>query len=266
MIFAVTTTTAQKLKLFNLPVKSVFFTYGSDEDLLNGMDSDYFRAMAKEPNAYLDNLDFENAQIYSAICENPNMELGLTLQLPRKLDFSLAASAVFNRVDAISYDWRYFDSYDYDYLNLSTYSDEFALDFSVNQRVELALWRNKLGNAPFNLYLGLGANMGYISYNEMYVYGAVDYTVDDFSYRQYSELNDEVMDNPEYEYYNEYVELKNGITKRVYGQAGFGITLLRRFEVGMRGRYGYGYRAFRGAGLKTTNLKSLGIFARYLVF
>ncbi|MEM0994931.1 MAG: hypothetical protein AAGI49_18005 [Bacteroidota bacterium] len=260
------TLAAQDLKLGKFPIKTFYANFGWDEDLLSNMSSDYFQDMARTPNARLEAMNIHNVEVYSMICENPNIEIGVTLELPRNLELSLGAAAMFNRVDGITYDWRSVQNWDANYMNYSSYADEYALDVALNKRIAVALWRNKLGNAPINLYIGAGTNAGFITNNRMYAYGSSSYTVVDFSYDNSDQLVENVIGNESYDHFNDEVELRNGFTQRIYGQGAVGITFLRRLELGLEGKYGYGYRVIGGAGAKTTNLRSIGLFARWLMF
>lgn len=268
LAFGATTVTAQGLQVGKFPVKAFYFSYGNDQDLLSSMDNEYFQRMAKRPNANLEAMSFRDVDIESMICENPNLELGLVLELPRRMELSLGVTAIFNRVDALSYNWRRNGNADYgniNYMNFSTYADEFGVEASLLKRLELTFWKNRLNNSPINLYVGAGTNVGLIVNNELYAYGSQNYTVESYSYNNYTNLRSDVANNPDYEYYNERVDLKGGFTQRIYGEAAIGFTLIRRVEVGLQGKYGYGYRAMGGAGWKTTNLKSIGLFARALL-
>lgn len=256
---------AQK-KLFGHPIKSVTVFFGEDRDLLSSMDSDYFLSMTKnEADRQHFNQDFSDRNVASMICENPNISVFVGLELPRNFEWNLGINAIFNRVDALTYEYYNWDGANSDYANFSTYSDEIALESSLVKRIGLLPFRNRLGNQVVNLYVGAGTNLGVIFDHEMYSYGSREVTVEDYSYNQYDDLQRDIMDDTEYEYYNEEFDLQGGFTQRVYGQAGIGFTLIRRVEIGVQGKYGVGYRYMGGAGIKSTKLESIGFTLKWLL-
>lgn len=256
---------AQKM-LFGHPIKSVTVFYGQDRDLLSSMDSDYFLSMAQnEEDKQYFTQEFSDRDVASMICENPNITLSVGIDLPRNFEWNLGVNAIFNRVDALTYEYSNWDGFDSNYANFSTYSDEVALESSIVKRIGLLPFRNRLGNQVVNLYVGAGTNIGAIFNNRMYSYGSQEVTAADFSYNEYDQLQRDVMDNTEYEYFNEDFELRGGFTQRIYGQAGIGFTIARRVELGVQGKYGVGYRYMGGAGIKNTTLESFGFTLKWLL-
>ncbi len=256
-------------------IKSVSLSLSHDRDLLSSMDNAYFTDAMKTPsdNSVLTE-KFSDAQVASMVCENPNMNLNIVLELPRQLEWSLGVNAIISRYDALSYSSTSDSNWGFDYANFSTTADEFGIETSLVKRISLSAYRNKLGNSPINLYVGAGTNIGVIVNNKLYAYGSNQSMVEDFTYTNSSQLRSEVEENTQVPFYsssiffndfNEEVKLNGGFSQRIYGQLGIGFTIARRFEIGLQGKYGVGYRVIKGADTKKTTLESVGLTMKWLL-
>ncbi|MEL6988196.1 MAG: hypothetical protein AAGK97_10230, partial [Bacteroidota bacterium] len=66
------------------------------------------------------------------------------------------------------------------------------------------------------------------------------------------------------EEFSDNYRLKNGIHQRIYLQAGVGVRILNRMELGLEGRFGYGYRKTAGTNIQGSELTSVGLNAKWL--
>ena len=257
------------------PIKSVSLSISHDRDLLSSMDNAYFTdAMkTKSDNSVLTE-KFSDAQVESMVCENPALNLNIVLELPRNIEWSMGLNAIVSRYDAISYKSANDSNWGFNYANLSTTADEYGVETALIKRISLSAHRNKLGNSPINLYVGAGTNLGAIVNNKLYAYGSEESMVESFSYTNSSQLRSEVESNTQAPFYgssifyndfNEEVELNSGFSQRVYGQLGIGFTIARRFELGLQGKYGIGYRVIKGAETKKTTLESIGLSMKWML-
>ena len=254
---------AQSTKLlFGMPVKSVGVSMGIDEDRLSGIGAEYFLSQARDADmrALADEFDFTEQDVYSMICENPyfRIDVALAPRFTNNAELRLGVLGIFNRTDWVSYRNRieYGDA-NTDYLNFSTYGNEVALE---------GTFLKSTGKKVFNLYGGLGTNIGYTFGNYGYVNGSKTITADDMQYSlrsaggalEYMENNDEA-----YHSFHESFQLRNGLSQRVFVMGGMGMTLFQKFELALEGRYGRGYRLVKGTGAHGTELYSINVATRW---
>jgi len=168
------------------------------------------------------------------MCENPNLRVSLVLEPQRWSNVELHTSGVFifNRVDEV-----YMQDYDnkgYSYADISMYSNEIGLEGVLLKKVPVFGWK------ALNLYGGIGTNAGYQFGNELYAQA---------SQAQYEPDRTG----------------SNGISARVFGQAGIGVTFFRRVELGLEGRYGAGFRHYFGTDTDFSNLHSVAVNLKYVL-
>ena len=254
---------AQSTKLlFGMPVKSVGISMGVDEDRLSGIGADYFLSQSRDADmrALADDFEFAEKDVYSMICENPyfRIDVALAPRFTNNAELRLGVLGIFNRTDWVSYRNSYeYGSANTDYINFSTYGNELALE---------GTFLKSTGKKIFNLYGGVGTNIGYTFGNNAFVNGSKTITADDMQYSlrsaggalEYMENND-----AEYQSFHEYVQLRNGISQRVFVMGGMGITLFQKFELALEGRYGRGYRLVKGTGAHGTELYSINVATRW---
>jgi len=78
----------------------------------------------------------------------------------------------------------------------------------------------------------------------------------------------DIVSGNTYDYYDENdhnFEIKNAFHQRVFLQTGIGIIFLKRLEIGLEGRFGYGYKATIDGPIRTTNLKSVGLSTKWIL-
>lgn len=242
-------------------VKSFGMSFSFDEEMLGQMDHKYFLSTVRGNTDYnYSNLNFDEEDVYSMACENPNIRLNLTLLPPamRNVELNLALIGIINRVDYVSY-----QSYDRQSGNNQSMTFDLVSD-AVNLEVGL-MKRFPLGRT-FNFYTGLGTNMGVTTGGSLSVWGnnimiednnviGLRNTEEPEPYGGYTDM----------ESLNETYSTKTAFSQRVFAQAGFSFAILQRLELGAEYRRGIGYRAVRGAEVNGTQLHSVGFNLRWLV-
>lgn len=232
-----------------MKVKKFGISLGQDWDMLPGLSKDML--LSKTDGSMAGNLsslfDLDNSEQYSGTCENPNLRVSLVLEPQRWSNVELHTSGVFifNRVDEV-----YMQDYDnkgYSYADISMYSNEIGLEGVLLKKVPVFGWK------ALNLYGGIGTNAGYQFGNELYAQA---------SQAQYEpDRTGSTRDTQEvYE-----TTISNGISARVFGQAGIGVTFFRRVELGLEGRYGAGFRHYFGTDTDFSNLHSVAVNLKYVL-
>lgn len=241
-------------------VKKVDFSLGYETDYINDMDYSFFVGhMDETQQARLSELNFENSDFYAGICENPSINLGLTLVHPAlpRLEWRNALAIKPNRVDGISY----YNNSDYDgaYITMNGRHAEFTLESAGLFKASI------LG--ILNLYGGAGTNIGLTTNNETCVFTSFDLTANDISFRNTNEINNNV---PSGQYgsgdgYHDCFNTGSQINQRVFLQVGAGLVFFKRVELGMDIKYGVGYRADFGHSMDGTQLVAVNLSARYIL-
>ena len=244
-----------KIKKFNV-------SFGFDTDMIKNLEYEYMlkTGVGVDESKYA-GLDFAPEDMYGGVCENPNIRLGVTMGVPglRNVDLNLGAMAVFNRYDGVYYNTtNSFEDYlnsDYNYLSITSMNDEIALEASIDKSVNFLRF--------FNLYGGLGTNIGYSYRGELQINGNIDErSVDPNLARENSDI---VMGNTFHDYEYETFDLKDGLHQRVFGHLGVSGVILKRLEIGLDYRHGVGYRKVFDGPTKTTRLNSIGLSFNWLL-
>ena len=249
-------------KFFNLnnwQIDKVNLHFGMDKDMLKGMHQDMFLDMAKDEILFdYSNLEFENTDMYSMVCENPNIRLEASLVSPlfKNTEWRIGLNAIINRIDAITYsnsDYNYYG--ESEYLNFNNYSNEISLETAVLKTLPLG--------KRFSLQGGLGANVGYSYMNSLDIWGStLDKSASTVTYSNLGEISDEIASS-NYEYHSDYYSLRDGVSQRAYLIVGANVRVLKRVELGFDIRRGYGYRAIFGSPVATTKLHAFSLSAKY---
>ena len=137
---------------------------------------------------------------------------------------------------------------------MNSWGNEIALDLALVRRLEAG---------PFALHLGVGGNTGYSFGNQIDITGSVN-TESSISALKTSGLS-RLRSDDYGRLYVDGVDASDGISQRVYAQLGWSVTLFRRVEIGMEGRWGYGYRWYFDGSPISTNLRSMGAVARWVL-
>lgn len=246
-------------------VKRVGITFGVDQDMISGLDDQHLISlMDADAKSHYADIDFDEQYKYAGICENPHLRLSLSLvssSMPNT-EVNLAVNAIFNRNDGVSY-------YNHDdklgstsYLSFDAYGSELNADISIVKSKTLL--------NTFRFYGGLGTNLGYAFDNSLSI-NASDYrTVLDYSLLETGQIvtPSSIDFMPDQEDYFEYYQRHNvsdGISQRLFAQAGMSIIAFRRLELGLEGRLGYGYRLHFGRNFTGVRHQSLGFTARWIL-
>lgn len=233
----------------NWLIKSIDVSLGVDEDRVSGLSNDYFTDMIRSDDVAYIGPNFDSQNAYSMICENPYVRIMATIAPlgSKSTEIRVGLNGIFNRLDGVSY---YSDE---GFANFSTIGDEIAIESAFIKTT--GIW-------GLRFYGGVGTNTGFAFNNRYYGWGSENIIVDNVSLRAADNQSiDEVMQISD-PYYNE-VELRNGMSQRLFLQGGVGFRFFKRVEVGLEGRYGYGYRWIAGAGKKAIRLQSVAFNARY---
>jgi len=232
-----------------LKIKKVGISLGQDWDMLPGLSKDML--LSKTDGSMADALsplfDLDDSYQYSGTCENPNIRASLVLEPQRWSNVELHTSGVFifNRIDAIYMSDS--DDEGYSYADIEMRSNEIGLEGVLLKRVPVFGWD------ALNLYGGVGTNAGYQFGNRLYA--------------KASETEYDVV-RPTGDRYTEEIHessIKNGISARVFGQAGIGVTFFGRVELGLEGRYGAGFRHYSGTDTDFSNLHSIALNLKYVL-
>ncbi len=250
---------SQQIILFNKwKVRSFSVTFGADEDRIKNLDYTYMLKTAKGVNeSGFEDLNFAPEHLFSMACENPNIRLTASLDVPglknTELDFSVYG--IVDRYDYVSYHTRNSDhdwlNDEYEYLSFNSTQNELGLESTIKKRVNLNF---------INLYGGLGTNLGYAFGGKMTIDGNAEQTASQNADRN---LNDIVGGNYYQDYYYDEFKVRDGIQQRIYGQIGVGFIFFKRLELGIDYRRGFGYRAHFGAPVVEVDLHALSTTIRW---
>lgn len=251
----------------NLKLKKVGIHYGAEQDLTMGnkMSHQYFSSIVKDARITSDIASDVHANYYkhSGVCENPHLQVDLAFKLPnpnRELQFQLMS--IFNRVDGISYN-RASEATGPEFLNYDLYSSEFALQANYAFKKELNIIKNVLG---INFYGLGGANIGYQFNNELFVSGSTDLRDRQLGVRMLADgIDNARIDFDSVESFQNNYNASNAINQRAYVGGGIGVVFFNRLEVGMNGKFGYGYRYHFSNDFATTNIRSFDFSAKWVL-
>lgn len=231
-------------------VQKIDFSLGYETDYVNNMDYNFFLGhMEASQQAELANLNFQDSDFVSGICENPSINLGLTLQHPalKSLEWRNSFSYKPNRRDGV----YYYNSSDYagEFVSINGTHAEFALESAAIFRLPVFSF--------FNLYGGVGTNLGITDNNRTCVRTSFDISGDNVSFRA------DAPDGADFNGYSDCFHTGSQINQRVFLQVGTGFVMFKRVEFGIDMKYGVGYRADLGQSVDGTQLVSTNLNLRY---
>lgn len=247
-------------------IKSFGISLGYDQDMLTGMDYTYFLSTIQEETRFkYSNLNLNREYVGSMICENPHLRLNLSLLPPglKNTELNLALVGIAGRIDYVEYvspNEANLEDPEFQYLSFDLTSDEIDLEASFLKRIPI-------GRA-FNLYGGLGTNLGFTTRNHLYVNGQNILIEEDkvMGFSDIPELRDDSEETSfEPSYFSEYYHSKTAFSQRLFAQIGFSFAIVNRFEFGLEYRRGIGYRHVGGASTNTTHLQSVGLSTRWIL-
>jgi len=257
LLFIVQLNAQKTFNIGSFTVKKIDVRLGYETDMVNGLDYSYFvNQMPIEHQGLFSSADFNPTTLYGGICENPSLELGLTLIHDNLPNFEWRNSLAYkqDRVDAVTYYSN--DFFDSRYVNFDSRHDEYTLESSLVYKLPIFSF--------FNLYGGIGTNIGLVPQSETCVFASLDFNVDGLGYQNIEEVNQTVMaDN--YPFYGDCYETGAQLNQRVFLQAGAGLKFFNKIEVGMDFKYGHGYRADFKNDVIGTNIISSNLTLRYIL-
>ncbi len=236
-----------------MKVKKFGISIGQDWDMLPGLSTDMLLQKTDTRTAEVIQPFLNSASYYqsSMFCENNNFRLSLVFEPQRWKNVELHTSGVFlfDRRDGV-YFYNRDDNGDYSNLNFTLHGSEIDLETVLLRRVPVFGFLNK---QFLNLYGGIGSNVGYQFGNYM----SID------SYRTIQP--DRETGDWESEYFYDYDNVNDGVSARVFAQAGLGVTFFRRIELGFEFRYGAGFRHYFATDTDFTNLHSTAFNLKYVL-
>lgn len=249
-----------ELSIGAFKIKKFDFSLGYETDYINDIDYTFFRdQMPEAQQAVMSDLNFRPEDFYSGVCENPSINIGLTLEHQALKNFEWRNSLAYkpNRVDGVSYYNN--SSFDGEYLNIHSTHDEFTVESALLFKLPVLQF--------LNVYVGAGTNLGVTTNNHTCVYTSFDLTAQDISFSNINEITQGV---PAGEFgsgdgYNNCFDTGVQMNQRVFGQLGTGIIFFKRIEVGFDMKYGYGYRADFGSSIDGTHIVSTNLNLRYIL-
>ncbi len=236
-----------------MKVKKFGISLGQDWDMLPGLSTEtILRKTDGRLSQDLESFfDLPNSSQYSSACDNPNFRLSLVFEPERWRNVELHTSGVFifNRMDAVYlYDN---DNYGYSNLNIILHGNEIDAEAVLLKRVPVFGFLNR---KFFNLYGGIGSNVGYQFGNYISVRGH-NQTFDPGRQGNFRDAT----------YINDYTDITDGVSARVFAQVGYGITFFRKLELGFEARYGAGLRHNFMTNTDFTNLHSVAFNMKYVL-
>ncbi len=237
-------------------MKKVGLAAGFDQDRLKGLSHNYILSTARnQSNANFEDVPFATDDMQSMTCENPNLRAEITLSHPALInsELRLGLNAMIQRADAVNY-WGEQTDRGRESLKIQSWTNEIALE---------AAWIKYWNAGIFNVHAGPGTNLGYTFSGVVSIDG--EYLTMDEDNKLQSRVEASENGLLVLEDYDEYLRSKNAVHQRLYLTGGVGLTLADRLEISLDGRYGYGYRAIRGAGFQGTQLRSFGISAHWIL-
>ncbi len=266
LLVAVATLLSCSLFSQNLPVptkwkiKKLGVSFGTDLDMIRGIDFDYMMQTAKGVDqSRFNNVVFQEDMV-AGVCENPNIRLMAALEVPglKNVELNFALNGVFNRYDGVFYhadEVQYaINNNEFEYVSVNTMTTELGLESSITRRFSVLNF--------LNFYVGVGTNLGYTFSGDMTINGNQWKTLQQNLNRPNTDI---VSGNTYSDYVFESYDAKDAFHQRAFTHLGFGILLFKRLELGIDSRCGIGYRAVIDAPTKKTNLNSIALSARWVL-
>ena len=232
---------------------------GQDQDLLSTMSPDYFLQTTRSQSQYdyssLEQLDKQ--YVYSMVCENPHLRLGVNMQHRRlpQLELSLNMLGIFNRIDEVAFATpdKYWGDEDFQYLSMSVYTNEIGIEPALSDRLQ---------GGAFALIGSVGANAAYIFDGTLDIYGHnLNIAENRLAFRDDGTPNGSQVEP----YIDEYLTMRNGFSTRAFASLGGSITFLKRLELGAQLTYGLGKRFINLADPVNTELRSFSFRAAWVL-
>lgn len=244
---------SQDAKTSGFKIKAIDLNLSMEADFIKDMDADYFLNQIPDvQKSRVDDLNFQPNEVVSMACENPSINLGLTLVNTRFKNIEWRNAFAFkpNRIDNITY--RNSSNVRGNYIMIHGNHTEFTL--------ESALLYKLSGFDTFILYGGIGTNLGITTNNRIHVNTAMDLTAPDTSYSDSLQEDQNFLNR-----YSEKFNTGSQLNQRIFLQSGFGIKFFQRIEIGLDVKYGYGYRADLFDSINRTHIVAFNLNSRYIL-
>ncbi len=235
---------------------------GVDKDMIQGMSSQKMFSRTNSDVGNLIDAELGDEYTYNMICENPNVRATIVMEPAffKNTEIQTSLNFIWGRLDAISYyEPNNWDG-DYNHYHIDMSGSEVDLEASIVKRLDVK-W--------MKLYGGAGFNVGYHFNNWLWVNGAYSEEIMERGDRSIREIFNPAGDNYHFSNYSDsfhYSErVGNGTSTRLFAQAGIGFVILKRVELGMNYRYGYGLRTYNKGDNDFTNLQSWGLNLKYVL-
>lgn len=239
---------SNSLNLGNFKIKKFYVSFGEDRDMVRSIGFDYFaNQVPDELNFPFRDASFSDSELESAWCENPNLSLGFTLEHPavKNIQWRNALNIINGRNDGVRYGTQNGRG---DYLNFNATQNELAL--------ETALLYNLKLTRHFNLYGGLGTNIGGVTDNRICYSAYTEDRVEEIGSDGATQFSDRFV--------SDCFEGENQLAQRFFLEYGFSWVMFKRFELGLNYRKGFGYRL--GADASTgTRLNGFNLSMGYIL-
>jgi hypothetical protein len=229
-----------------LGIKKLTISQNFENDMLKGMDFDYFNGLLPADNEFNFRSDqFQKDQINSMSCDNAGVTLEITLSAPQAewLEWRLGGQYITDKIDAVTYN--------------NTMNDEMGDFVTFNSSFsEAGVHTAVVANLPLKFlrwYAGFGGNMTHSFDKDLCVFGSDNITADNISFQNVTDVRNDVMDES-YGFAAKCYDVQNHLSTHMYFVTGGGIVILQTVELGMEMYAGTGIRA-RGA----SNLNATGI-------
>lgn len=252
------TSEVKELKIGAFKIKKLDFSFGFETDYISDMGYEFFlNHMPAEDRQHLAQLQFADAELHSGTCENPSFNFGITLQHPRlkKLEWRNNIAIKPNRVDAMTYYNHEGTGQEGKYISISGTHHEFTLESA-------AIWKLPLAKF-FNLYGGVGTNLGVTTNNQTCVFTSDYLTAEGISYTNIVRVNDNADSHGGT--YSECFDTGSQFNQRAFLQLGWGLKFFQRVELDWAIKTGFGYRVDPGNPADKTHIVSTNIGLRYLL-
>ena len=244
------------------------FSVGQESDQVNGLDYNYFvdKVVSRtthcpvadmpdpdEQEAQLNTLNFANSTAVASNSSNLSINVGMTMQSEKFPFLEWRNSiAVKPRTEEVTYLNN--SAYRGNYLNIESTHTELA--------VESALLFKLQATRFLNLYVGAGTNLGLTHFDETCVTTSELSAGDTFSFRS---DNTSLVALENADSFSECYVTDPLIIQRAFAQAGLGVVISERVELGMDVKYGAGFRTDLMTPLNSTTLVATNFNVSYIL-
>jgi hypothetical protein len=258
LLFISSVSAQSSFNIGSFKVKKIDFRLGYETDMVDDLDAHYFVDQMPEGEiGRFSTLDLSPSNLNGGICENPSIELGFTLLHAKLPNVEWRNSFAFkaNRRDAVNY---FLPENDF-YLNFSSRHNEYTLESSLMYTLPVFKF--------FNLYGGVGTQLGLVPTNELCYYAYGSSIADEDTRTSIDQFNNTaaVVSTNSFDHHGNCEDTGAQLNQRVFLQGGVGLLFFQKIEVGVDMKYGYGYRLDIGADAVGTKHVATSLSLRYIL-